>query len=494
MRFYCCHLSALGSIEDRDMSNLKKNFIYNMVWQVLTLLFPLITTPYVSRVLGADGIGVYSFTYSIAYYFMLIAMLGINNHGNREVAKNRENRRKLSETFSSIYIIQLAASSTMVLAYVVYLTLFSPEFLPIAQVQIIYIISAMFDINWLFFGLEEFKLTVSRNIIIKLITIALIFILIQTPQDTWKYTIILAGSTLVSQLVMWPFALEKIKLYFPGKKAILKHVKPCLVLFIPLVAVSLYKVMDKIMLGMMTDVAEVGYYEQAEKITTMPLALVTALGTVMMPRMSNLASKGNEEGIKQYIEKSIKYMMFLAFPICLGLIAVANNFVPLFMGAGFDQSIILVKLLAVTILFLAFANTLRTGYIVPKEMDNVMVEFTIIGAVSNLVVNLMLIPNMRAVGACIGTIVAEFAVMLYQAFAVRKYLPVGKYFMMVLPFLAKALVMFCLVVPIEFLGLSPSLTVLLQISVGVVIYVVSNRHYISENIDLRKILGRRQNG
>lgn len=460
------------------MGNIKKNFIYNAIYQILVLILPFITVPYVSRVLGADGIGTYSFTYSIVYYFMLVSLLGINNHGNRAIAKAREDKKKLSETFSSIYAIQLVASISMTLLYVLYLLIFSPDFIDIAWIQIIYIFSAMFDINWFFFGKEEFKLTIMRSIIIKLLSIVAIFLFVKTPNDTWIYTMILALGTLISQLVLWPSLLKRIKPCFPKKEDIVKHVKPCLIMFVPVIAVSLYKVMDKIMLGAMTDVSEVGYYEQAEKITMMPLGLVTALGTVMMPRMSNLAAKGYEEKMKEYIEKSINFMMFLAFPICLGLIAIASKFIPLFLGDGFDASIILMQLLSVAIIFIAFANTFRTGYLIPKEKDGIFVGFTLTGAIVNLIVNFALIPSMKSVGACMGTIIAEFVVMAYQIIALKNDLPVCKYIKNVIPFLLKALIMFVMVYVISFLPLNSVVIVLLQIAVGATLYFALNFSYI----------------
>lgn len=469
-------------------NSIKKNFIYNLIYQILLLAFPLITVPYVSRVLGVDGVGVYSFTYSIVYYFMLMSLLGINNHGNRAVAKVREDKNKLSETFFSIYIIQLISSILMVLLYILYLLIFSPEFLPIAQIQMIYIVSAMFDINWFFFGLEEFKLTTLRNIIIKILSVIMIFILVKGPDDVWIYTLILGGSALVSQIVLWPPLFRRIKFTLPNKRAILRHVKPCLVLFIPVIAISLYKVMDKIMLGIMTNVAEVGYYEQAEKITTMPLALVTALGTVIMPRMANLASKGHEEKMREYIGRSIKFMMFLAFPICLGLIAVADNFVPIFLGNEFEKSALLAKLLSVTVLFLAFANILRTGYLIPKERDGDFVVFTLIGAFTNLIINLLLIPRLESFGACIGTVIAEFVVMLYQIYAVKKDLPIRSYIREIMPFAISALAMFLAIAWLPFFDIPKVWCIIIQIVVGMFVYYLLNYRYVKQVFVLRNIM------
>ncbi|MBR3414638.1 flippase [Candidatus Saccharibacteria bacterium] len=467
--------------------SIKKNFAYNFVYQVLILVFPLITTPYVSRVLGAEGIGAYSYTYSIMYYFMLVAMLGITNHGNRAIAKARENKEELTKTFWSIYLIQLSMSALMIIAYFCYILIFSPNYWLIAIIQVLYIFSAMFDISWLFFGLEEFKTIVIRSIIVKLLELMAIFLFVKNADDIWVYTLIMAGGALINQLVMWPFLINRVASIPWGYLKIKKHIKPCLVLFIPAVAVSLYKVMDKVMLGAMSGVEEVGYYEQAEKIVTMPLAIATALGAVLMPRMSNFIAKGRHEDMRRYIRMSMRFMMFLAFPLCFGLIAIADNFVPLFLGDGFEKSIILVRLLSITTVFLAFANPLRTGYIVPKEQDHVLVKFTILGAVVNLIINFALIPSMNSVGACIGTIAAEFAVMFYQAFSVRKDLPMALYLKDSVAFLIKSLLMFGFIEAISVIMKLPiAVDMILQIICGMALYFFMNKKFIKEIINFEK--------
>ena len=217
-------------------------------------------------------------------------------------------------------------------------------------VQGLFVISALFDISWLFFGLEEFKTTVVRNIVIRLIALILIFTFVKSATDLIKYIIILQGSTLLSQLVLFPFLKKnKIKFVKVRREDVLKHFKPMLILFIPVIAVSIYKMMDKVMLGYMVDVKEVGLYEYGERIINLPMTLITALGTVMLPRMSNLVAKGDDETFKLYISKSIKFALFMSMPLCIGLIIVANDFIPFFLGDAYNKTIIIVQILAVTI-------------------------------------------------------------------------------------------------------------------------------------------------
>lgn len=468
------------------MSNIKKNFIYNVLYQVLVLILPLITVPYVSRVLGSSGIGIFSYTYSIVNYFMLIAMLGINNYGNRTIAKVRDNKNELSKNFFGIYFIQLVMSIIMILLYVLYFTFFNIDYKIIAIIQSIYLFSNMLDINWFFFGLEKFKLTVTRSTIVKLLSLILIFMFVKTKNDLWIYTLILSGSTLLSQILLFSFLRKEIKFVKITKKDIRSHIKPILTLFIPVIAISLYKVMDKIMLGNMSIINEVGYYEQAEKIIGIPVGIITALGTVMLPRISNLVAKNKDKEIKKYIKKSINFMMFLAFPMCLGLIAISNNFIPIFLGKSFIKSSTLVNYLSITILFLSFANVIRTEYLIPKEKDKIYIVSVMLGAISNLIINYLLIPKYSSVGATIGTIFAEFFVMIYQVICVRKELPIKEYLKDISSYLYKSLIMFSIISLINYTNLNVILKIFLQVVNGILIYFLLNRKYIFSFIKIKQ--------
>ena len=299
------------------MNQVKKNFIYNIFYQVLILILPFITAPYLARVMGAEGVGVYSYSYSVVYYFLLFALLGINNYGNRSIAKVRDDKEKLSKTFISIYLLQITTTCIAMLCYTFYLLFIVKENAEIAQIQIIYLISTAFDVNWFFFGIEKFKLTVTRNTIIKIISVVLIFLFVKSRDDLIMYTLIMSISTLVSQLVLWPYIIKNIKKTNVEGKDIIKHIKPCIILFIPVLSFSIYKIMDKIMLGNMISMSEVGFYENAEKIITAPTSIITALGTVMMPKISNLISKNDQDEVKRYMKSSIEFVCFIATAMIL---------------------------------------------------------------------------------------------------------------------------------------------------------------------------------
>lgn len=472
------------------MGEVKKNFLYNIVYQILILIIPIVTVPYVSRVLGSTGIGIYSYTYSIVYYFMMFAMLGLNNYGNRSIAKVRDNKEKLSRTFKEIYCMQIITSITMIILYFLYLDIFDVKYKEIALIQSIYVISCLFDINWFFFGIEKFKLTVTRNTIIKFLSLISIFLLVKDKNDIWIYTLIASGSLLLSQLFLWPFIKKYVNNVEIKFKDVIKHFKPCLKLFLPVIAVAIYKVMDKTMIGWFSDVSEVGFYENAEKIINVPNAIIAALGTVMLPRMSNLYAKNRDEESKKVIDKSIKLMMFLAFAMTFGLICISKNFSLIFFGQGFEKSGIIIILLSITILFLSWGNVLRTQYLIPKEYDKIYIESAFLGAIVNLIFNLIFIPKYASIGACIGTIFAELSVMLYQTISIKNELPIKEYVKDIIPFFIKSIIMFIVIYPFDFINLNNILIIIIQVVLACIVYYLLNYKYVNELINLDKFISK----
>lgn len=470
------------------MGEVKKNFLYNIVYQILILLIPLVTVPYISRVLGSSGVGIYSYTYSIVYYFMMFAMLGLNNYGNRSIAKVRDDEVKLSKTFKEIYCMQIITSVSMIILYFLYLIIFNVKYKEIALIQSMYVISCLFDINWFFFGIEKFKLTVTRNTLIKILSLVFIFLFVKNENDVWIYTLIASGSILLSQLFLCPFVKKYINNSDIKFKNILKHFKPCLKLFLPVVAVTIYKVMDKTMIGWFSNVSEVGFYESAEKIINVPNAIIAALGTVMLPRMSNLYAKNKDEESKKVIDKSINLMMFLAFAMTFGLICISENFSLIFFGQGFEKSGIIIILLSITILFLSWGNVIRTQYLIPKEYDKIYIESAFLGAIVNLIFNLIFIPKYKSIGACIGTIFAELSVMLYQTISIKDELPIKKYIKDIIPFFIRSIIMFMIIYPINFINLNNILKLAIQVALACIIYYILNYKYVNNLINLDKLI------
>lgn len=454
------------------MESLKKNFVYNIVYQILIIILPLITAPYIARVLGAENVGIYSYTYSIAYYFSIFAMLGISNHGNRMIASTKKNKDKMSVTFWSIYAVQFFTFVISIIAYVIYLATFAKDNKLILIIQTIYIISGMFDISWLFFGLEKFKITVTRNIIIKFLTVISIFLFVKTKNDLVQYTFIMVLGTLLSQIYLWKYVGKEVNSIKIDMNIIRENIKPILILFIPVLSFSIYKVMDKIMLGNMASYEQVGYYNNAEKITNIPMGIITALGAVMLPRMSTLIAEGENKKTEKYIIMSIKLVTVLASAIAFGLMGISDVFSPVFFGEDFSACAPIIILLSITVFFISWANVVRTQFLIPNHYDKIYIFSTIIGAIVNLVLNLIFIPKYQAMGAAIGTIAAEFTLMFIQAFSIRKDINIFKVIFRYLSFIILGLAMMLAVQTIGKLMGTSIKTLIVQIASGIVIYSI----------------------
>ncbi len=459
------------------MKTQNKNFIYNVLYQAFIYIFPLITIPYISRKLGVDNIGIYSYTYSIVNCLMLFSMLGINNYGNREISKSRDDKSKMSKLFFSIYGLQLLCGSILFLLYLIYIIFFCHNYKIIFICQIVNFISVFFDINWFYFGLEQFKLTIRRNILIKLLSTVFIFLLVKNENDLIVYTIIMGTASLLSQLYLFLKLnnfIEFKKVHFSDMK---KHLKSCIILFIPVLAYSVYRIMDKTMIGLLSSVTQLGYYENAEKIINIPIAVITALGTVMLPRMSYLLENKSED-VEKTISQSLKLSMLLAMNMFFGILLIASDGSIIIFGKAFANSGFIMQLLSVTIVVSAWASVFRTQYLIPKSKDNIYVVTTIIGAILNFILNLIFIPMYGAVGACIGTIVAELFLCVSQSFCLRKIFPYSRYFVLLFKELVKALIIYLIAYSITISVSNIYVKLVLQVIVYSVIFIIFNWKYL----------------
>ena len=468
--------------------SIKKNFAYNMLYQMLSIIVPLITSPYLARVLGADNIGIYSWTYSIVYYFMIFSTLGINNYGNRTIASSKAKQNDLSKVFSSIYICQFIMSLVMIILYIIYVILITHKYRTIAFIQGINIFSCMLDITWLFYGLENFKVTVVRNTVVKLLSLICIFAFVKNSSDLWIYTIIVAGAAVLGQLTMWPFVFKCIKITIPNIKEIIPHIKPIFILFIPVLAISVFTNMDKYMIGKLSNMAQNGYYENADKIIGVPKAIITALGVVMLPRTANLIAEGKEEKSKKYIEITVLYTMIFSSALVFGMAGVSDYFSVVFWGEEFAECGTLIAFMSPAIIFSVLGNIVRTQYLIPRSKDREYTLSLIAGAISNLVINASLIPRFGAMGAVAGTVIAEFLMSFLQAFYVRKSIHLIKYIENAWAFVLFGFIMF-LTLKMLHLFVEPNIIgLLLLIAIGGCEYLIlsclylnfSKKQYISD--------------
>jgi len=395
-----------------------KNYLYNASYQVVVLIIPLITTPYLARVLGPTGVGVNSYTNSIIQYFILFGSIGVNLYGNRQVAFVRTNKKELTATFYEIFVMRVI---TVIVAYVCFLffLFWSNKYQVYYLAQSISVIAAAFDISWFFMGLENFAVTVLRNLIIKLLTLVSIFLLVKSESDLTVYILILSVSVLIGNLTLFPSL--KRYIFRPNFKLlhVWRHFIPSLRMFIPQIATQIYLVVNKTMLGSMTSVQAAGYFDQADKMIKMVLAVVTATGTVMLPHVANAFMRGEKEKTLNYLYSSFEFVTALSIPMVFGITAVAPKFVPLFFTAKFNAVIPLMMIESVVILLIAWSNVLGTQYLLPTKQLHAYTMSVVLGAAINIVINVPLILLWGAVGTTISTVLSELLVTLWQLRAIK---------------------------------------------------------------------------
>ena len=399
--------------------SIAKNYAYNLMYQILIMIIPLITTPYLSRVLGAENIGIYSYTISINTYFILFGSLGIALYGQREIAYYQDNKEKRTNIFYEILIMRIF---TLGIAMILFYSTFCSggDYTEYYKILLLEIIANIIDISWFFRGLEELKKIVSKNVMIKIISVICIFIFVKKPEDLHIYLYIYVFANLLGNLILWLYIPRYTTKCTFKKLNIFKHLKPTLALFIPQIATQLYTVLDKVMIGaIIDDKSQVGFYEQAQKIVKLLLAIATSLGTVMMPRIAYTFSIGDKEKLNEYMDKSLQFITMLTFPLMFGIISIASSFVPIFYGEGYDEVIKLIIIISPIIVAIGFSNVIGTQYLLPTKQQKKYTISVTIGAFINLILNFILINFCKSVGASISTVIAEISVTAVQFYLVK---------------------------------------------------------------------------
>lgn len=454
-------------------NSLKVNYIFNMLYQVLAIALPLVTTPYISRVLGPSGIGAYNYSYSIAAVFVLVANLGTNIYAQREIAFEQENIYERSVVFWEILLIR---SVMTILVTPIYfgLAIVKSEYTTLLFIQYMLLLATAIDVSWLFQGMEEFKKVALRNIVIKLVSVGLIFLCVRTNQHTAVYTAIIAGSTLASALILWWYLRKVVEKVALKKLHPMKHWKGVLLLFLPYAAIYVYTYVDKIVLEALSTKEQVGYYSQSENIVKLSMTLITSLGAVMLPHVASLIKQEKWDKVVAQVQDSIYFVLFLGTPMMLGIIAIAPVFVPWFLGEQYSACISLLQYLSPLILIIGMTNVTGQAALIPLNKQVVYTSSIVMGAVFNLVCNILLIPSLKATGAVIGTLGAELIVGLIQQYTVYKALNIRWTNLIIQSWkcIASAIGMYVLVVFVRTHILSNVVALLMSLVCGVMTYMI----------------------
>ena len=472
----------------RKKKSVKINYFYNLIYNLLTLLLPLLTTPYLSRVLGVENIGIYGFTNSIVTYFVLFGCLGTTLYGQREIAYVQDDKEKQSKVFYEIFFVKLISMFISILLYGFSFCLDGTLSL-YYQILLIYLVANVFDISWYLQGIEEFDKTVIRNLIVKVLSIILIFVLVKKPDDLWIYFTIFAGSELLGNITMWIYVPKYLNKPNFKKLNLKKHLKPILMLFIPQIAIKVYTVLDKTMIGVISgNMNDVGFYEQGQNIVRALIVIITAYGTVMASRIAYTYKNSDKKETINYLKSSFRFSWLLGIPLMLGTIAVADKLVPWFFGDGYDPVSNIIKFTSPLIIAIGLNNVLGMQYLVPIGRQKDFTTAVVIGALSNFVLNNILIRLFGTIGAVIASVLAETIILIYELYVTRKEFNWLMIFNGIFKYLIAGIIMFIVIYNIELhLGVSLLNTFIVFI-IGVITYFIMllllRDSYILDNLNI----------
>ncbi len=452
-------------------NNLRKNYIYNVSVQIVSMLTPLITAPYLARVLGETGVGTFSYVQSIATYFALFAAMGLNSYGLREVSRVRDDRVKASRLFWELTVIRIVNTLICCGLYALFVWTIGGDWLVYLGVGFT-ILSVGADCTWYFQAMENFKSLMLRNLTVKLLSMVLVFAFVRSAGDVALYCAIQTGSVFVSNLVLWPQLRKKIRPIPLRRLRFIRHIKEVWVYFVPTIATSIYTVLDKTMIGAITgDMAQNGFYENAHKIVNILMTVITSLNVVVGVRTSYLFGKNKEDEIRDHIRGTFRFMYMLSFPMCGGLIACGYSFALEFYGANFAEAGRMLMMFAPLLFIIGTSNVLGTLYLTPSGQRRLSNRAIIVGSLTNLLLNVILIPRFGAYGAVVASVSAELVIStLYLCFS-HRFISAWELLGMAARYGAFAAVMF---VPIYWMGRVMEVeayTILSQIAVGAAIYV-----------------------
>lgn len=448
-----------------------KNYIYNASYQVFVLIVPLITTPYVSRVLGSSGVGLNAYTNSVIQYFVLLATLGVNLYGNRTIAYERDDPDKMSQSFWEIAALRIFLGLVSMICFFIFVCV-DRKNVQLYWFQSIQIIATMLDISWLFIGIEDFKKTVARNFAVKLFTTLGVFMLVKDKGDLGVYVLLLSLSILLGNLSMWGYLPKLVSFKKVTFSGISRHLAESLELFIPQAAMQVYLVLNKTMLGMFTNVENVGYYESSDKIVKMALTIITSVAAVMIPRMANTFAKKQFQKLHNYLYDTIDFVTCMSCLLTAGLAGVAGKFSVWFMGTEFRITGLLIALLALVCLPVSWSTVIGSQYLVTTRQTGLFTKAVTIGAVVNLLVNLVMIPIYGVTGAIIATLMSETVIACLEVWYIRKQVKISRLITGWWKYLLSGIATFVVVKALNKCMNAGFIPFIIQAGVGVAVYFV----------------------
>lgn len=454
------------------MGKLKKNYIYNIMYQLLVILTPIITAPYLVRVLGASNLGIYSYVNSSGSIVTTISLLGIYAYGNRQIAYVRDNKDELTRTFWELEFVHLVLGLVGTGFYILYIC-FNKEYSFYFMIYFPYVFAQFIDCSWIYVGLEDMKTTVLKNFLTKLINVLGIFLFVKSADDVWVYIFMVAITTLIANISVY----SQLPRYIGWPQANLRntimHIKGSINLFLPQVASLFYLQVDKVMLEWLTGTTEqVSFYDQAEKIITIPLTFITVMSTVMMPRIANEFKKNNRDTIENLLLKTGRFTLFMAFPMMVGLFCVSKHFIPWYLGSEYIPSAYAMMILSPIVVLNSLAGISGAQYFTATNQIGILMKAYISAAIMNMVVNAILIPRYGYAGAAVASVLSSLVSVCIQYWYLSKQINIRPLVKYAIRYSVFSFIMGWVIYIMTRNMESIPLTTVIQIGIGFVVYVV----------------------
>lgn len=452
-------------------SSVSNNIIYNMAFQLFTTFIPVIITPYISRTLGLENNSIYSFVETVVTLIAIFGTIGTFLYGSRKVAYVRDNKYNLSKCTYEIIFLKLILLVPLLLLYIIFFCI-TGKYKLYFLISIITIISSSLEITWFFNGLEEFKLITIRNFIIKMCFVISLFLFVKTENDLTNYFWIVVINGFVSNICMYPLLKRYIyPLKEVNKLNVFSHLKESFVLFIPQSANYIYSYSDKIMLGLLTPtLTNVGIYDYAYRIVKMIISLLQSIGYALLSRIANLSSKNDEDGIKKYINLSIKFTLFLSLPMMFGLIGISKVFVPLYLGNEYIETSKVIYYLCPLVLITSLNSVLGVQLLLAVKKDVEYIRCTVLGAVINIALNFALIPKYGIIGACITSLLSEFVVLILETFYSYRFLHLKQIAYSFIRYFGCSIVILIICLIVSMFNVSNIIKLVLQVCFSILFY------------------------
>lgn len=448
------------------------NYMYNLTFQMLNIILPFITTPYVARVLGATGIGQYNYVYGLVSYFGIFAVTGTATYAQREIAKQHDNIEARSKIFWEILIFRLVSTIIVSIIYVIYIFNYLEEYRILFLINFLTIFSWILDVSWYFQGVENFKVTAVRNSLVRIFSTIFIFTLVKSKQDVWLYTLILTSGMFLGNLTMVPYLKNEIVKCSITLIDVLKNTRGIMSLFLPVIAIQLYTVLNKVMLGAMTSAKEVGYYSQANQIINIGTTVIYAFVAVLTPRIAFLYKKSNFNKIRKYMSSSIMNVYFLGLPMTFGCIAIANCFVPVFFGNGYTPVIYLMKIMSSLFIIMGLDQLVGT-FLVSMNKQNIFTIAVSVAALVNVILNYCFIKaGYGAYGVAYATVISEICTTVIEIIGLYKFIDFNDLLLLFFKYFVPSGLMFVTIfVMNNFLAINVS-GLLIRMIVAILVYSI----------------------